>query len=71
MGLRSKLLVCATLECESKEEMMASMEKAKGEGADLVELCIDSMSFSHISEVEHLLKRRTLPSIVSFRLKVS
>ncbi|KAK2990563.1 hypothetical protein RJ640_019843 [Escallonia rubra] len=67
MGLRSKLLVCATLECESKEEMMSSMEKAKGEGADLVELCIDSMSFSHISEVEHLLKRRTLPSIVSFR----
>ncbi|KAK3003243.1 hypothetical protein RJ639_018185 [Escallonia herrerae] len=67
MGLRSKLLVCATLECESKEEMMASMEKAKEEGADLVELCIDSMSFSHISEVEHLLKQRILPSIVSFR----
>lgn len=49
------------------EEMLASMEKAKAEGADLVELCIDSMSFSHTSEVEKLIKQRALPAIVSYR----
>ncbi|KAL2499816.1 Bifunctional 3-dehydroquinate dehydratase/shikimate dehydrogenase [Abeliophyllum distichum] len=47
--------------------MVASMELAKEEGADLVELCIGSMSFSHISDIEQLLKHRLLPSIVSFR----
>ncbi|CAK9178055.1 unnamed protein product [Ilex paraguariensis] len=67
MGFKGELLVCAILECETMEEMLSSMEKAKEEGADLVELCINSMSFSHISEVEQLLKQRTLPAIVSFR----
>lgn len=67
MGFKNKLLVCATIECETKEEMGNSMEKAKEEGADLVELCIDSLSFNHISDVEILLKQRTLPAIVSFR----
>ncbi|CAI9108007.1 OLC1v1007515C2 [Oldenlandia corymbosa var. corymbosa] len=67
MGFRNDLLICTTLECESKEGMLASMSKAKEEGANLVELCIDSMSFSHISEVEQLLRLRTLPSIVSYR----
>ncbi|KAL3517498.1 hypothetical protein ACH5RR_020087 [Cinchona calisaya] len=67
MGFTSDLLICTTLDCETKEEMLAAIDKAKEEGANLVELCIDSMSFSHISEVEHLLRLRTLPSIVSFR----
>ncbi|KAM3231479.1 bifunctional 3-dehydroquinate dehydratase/shikimate dehydrogenase, chloroplastic isoform X1 [Capsicum chacoense] len=67
MGFKHDLLVYTTLECESPEEMAACMHKAKQEGADLVELCIDSLTFSHISQVEHLLKQRTLPSIVSFR----
>jgi hypothetical protein len=49
------------------EEMQASMERAKAEGADLVELCLDSLPFSHISEVQKLIKQRTLPAIVSFR----
>lgn len=66
MGFKSDLLICTTLECETKEEMMASMEKAKQEGANLVELCIHSLSFSHISEVEELISHRSLPSIVSF-----
>ncbi|XP_009587783.1 bifunctional 3-dehydroquinate dehydratase/shikimate dehydrogenase, chloroplastic isoform X1 [Nicotiana tabacum] len=67
MGFKQDLLVYTTLECESLSEMAACMQKAKEEGADLVELCIDSLTFTHISEVEHLLKQRTLPSIVSFR----
>ncbi|XWS46731.1 hypothetical protein CRYUN_Cryun14cG0093100 [Craigia yunnanensis] len=71
MAVNDNLLVCTPLECETAEEMLASMEKAKAEGADLVELCIASMSLSHISEVDKLIKRRTLPAIVSFRLKSS
>lgn len=67
MAFKNNLLLCTPLECETMEEMQASMEKAKAEGADLVELCLDSMQFSHISEVENLIKQRTLPSIVSFR----
>nr|AXF38107.1 3-dehydroquinate dehydratase / shikimate dehydrogenase [Bergenia purpurascens] len=69
MGFNGNLLVCTPLECETMEEMLSCMEKAKEEGADLVELHIDTMSFSHISEVEALLKQRTMPVIVSFRLK--
>lgn len=68
MGFRNKLLICAAIESETREEMVKSMEKAKEEGADLVELCIDSMSLFHLSEIELLLKQRTLPAIVSFRL---
>ncbi|KAF3682931.1 hypothetical protein FXO38_01028, partial [Capsicum annuum] len=47
--------------------MAASMHKAKQEGADLVELCIDSFTFSHISQVEHLFKHKELcpPSFLS------
>ncbi|KAH7517141.1 hypothetical protein FEM48_Zijuj09G0030800 [Ziziphus jujuba var. spinosa] len=71
MALKKSLLVCTPLEAPTMEKMLASMDKAKAEGADLVELRIDSMSFSHISEVESLIKQRTLPAIVSFRLNSS
>ncbi|KAH6821802.1 hypothetical protein C2S53_016814 [Perilla frutescens var. hirtella] len=66
MGFKGDLLVCTSLECETREEMLTSMELAKKEGADIVELCVGSLSFSHISEVEHLFNQRNLPSIVSF-----
>ncbi|XP_057782428.1 bifunctional 3-dehydroquinate dehydratase/shikimate dehydrogenase, chloroplastic-like isoform X2 [Salvia miltiorrhiza] len=65
MGWKSDLLVCTSLECETGEEMLISMDLAKKQGADIVELCVASLSFSHISEVEQLLKLRNLPSIVS------
>ncbi|XP_051141955.1 bifunctional 3-dehydroquinate dehydratase/shikimate dehydrogenase, chloroplastic-like isoform X2 [Andrographis paniculata] len=65
MGLRiDDLVVCAPLECESTEEMVKCMESAKKQGADIVHLCID---LPHISDLQHLLSLRTLPSIVSFR----
>ncbi|KAJ8898668.1 hypothetical protein K2173_004702 [Erythroxylum novogranatense] len=67
MAFRNNIMVCSPLECETSAEMLSSMDKAKEEGADLVELRLDSMSFSHISQVERLIKHRTLPSIVSFR----
>uniref|UniRef100_A0A2P2KCE8 Shikimate dehydrogenase substrate binding N-terminal domain-containing protein n=1 Tax=Rhizophora mucronata TaxID=61149 RepID=A0A2P2KCE8_RHIMU len=71
MAWRGSLLVCSPLECESPGEMLTSMEKAKAEGADLVELRIDSVSFSHFSMAEMLIKKRTLPSIVSYRIESS
>ncbi|KAJ8748396.1 hypothetical protein K2173_003033 [Erythroxylum novogranatense] len=71
MAFKSNIMVCTPLECESSAEMLSSMDKAKEEGADLVELHFDSETFSHISQVERLIKCRTLPSIVSFRLKSS
>ncbi|KAJ6674878.1 BIFUNCTIONAL 3-DEHYDROQUINATE DEHYDRATASE/SHIKIMATE DEHYDROGENASE CHLOROPLASTIC-LIKE [Salix viminalis] len=71
MAFKNSLSVCTPLECESVGEMLASMKRAEAEGADLAELRLDSLSFSHDSEVEKLIKHRTLPSIVSFRLKTS
>uniref|UniRef100_A0A6N2M9I9 shikimate dehydrogenase (NADP(+)) n=1 Tax=Salix viminalis TaxID=40686 RepID=A0A6N2M9I9_SALVM len=71
MAFKNSLSVCTPLECESVGEMLASMKRAEAEGADLAELRLDSLSFSHDSEVEKLIKHRTLPSIVSFRLKPS
>lgn len=65
----NNLVVCAPLECETTEQMAASMEKAKSEGANIVELCIDALSvpIHNISQLERLIKLRTLPAIVSFR----
>ncbi|KAF8401565.1 hypothetical protein HHK36_012507 [Tetracentron sinense] len=71
MASKSSVLVCTTLQCETMEEMVKSMEKAKMEGADLVELRIDSMCFSHISDVAKLIKQRPLPVIICVRLKSS
>ncbi|GLU07447.1 hypothetical protein SLE2022_244060 [Rubroshorea leprosula] len=67
----SNVLVCAPLEHRSIQEMLASMEKAKSEGADIVELCLDSIPASSLAipeEVDRLIMQRTLPSVVSFRL---
>ncbi|KAF5206725.1 Shikimate dehydrogenase (NADP(+)) [Thalictrum thalictroides] len=72
MALKMKdVLICTTLQCNTVEQMFSSMDIAKTEGADLVELRIDSLSFSHISDVEKLIKQKTLPAIVSFRLDQS
>ncbi|KAI7747687.1 hypothetical protein M8C21_029025, partial [Ambrosia artemisiifolia] len=69
MGFKNKLLVCAAIECETIQDMVKSIEKAKEEGADLVELCMDSVSHViHTADVELLFKQTTLPAIVSFRL---
>ncbi|KAJ6723500.1 SHIKIMATE DEHYDROGENASE, partial [Salix koriyanagi] len=66
MAFKNSISVCTPIECESVGEMLASMKRAEAEGADLAELRLDSLSFSHDSEVEKLIKHRTLPSIVSF-----
>ncbi|KAM0071944.1 putative 3-dehydroquinate dehydratase, Shikimate dehydrogenase (NADP(+)) [Helianthus debilis subsp. tardiflorus] len=68
MGFKNNLLVCAAIESETIEEMVKSIEKAKEEGADLVELCMDSISVIHLADVELLFKQTTLPAIVSFRV---
>ncbi|PWA80035.1 3-dehydroquinate dehydratase type I [Artemisia annua] len=69
MGFKNRVLVCASIESETTEEMVKSIGKAKEEGADLVELCMDSLAASSLSDVELLLKQRALPTIVSFRLR--
>lgn len=71
MAFQKNLLVCAPISCGSVEETLASMEKAKAEGADLVELRLDSMSFSHISQLHYLITQRSLPTILSLRLNES
>ncbi|XP_027367994.1 bifunctional 3-dehydroquinate dehydratase/shikimate dehydrogenase, chloroplastic-like [Abrus precatorius] len=71
MAFSNNPLVCAPLECETTEEMEASMEKAKSEGANIVELCIDALSPIHIPHLRTLFKIRTLPAIVSLRVQSS
>lgn len=70
MAVKNSVLACTQLECETIEEMKASMEKAKAEGADLVEFCVDSMTFTHITQVEKLIMERTLPAIISYRYSI-
>ncbi|PON57194.1 Aldolase-type TIM barrel [Parasponia andersonii] len=64
-NLKKSLLVRASIESGSMDQMLASMAEAKGEGADFVELRIDSTSFSNISLIEKLIKQRTLLVILS------
>ncbi|GMI66562.1 MATERNAL EFFECT EMBRYO ARREST 32, EMBRYO DEFECTIVE 3004 [Hibiscus trionum] len=72
MAAKNGVVVCTPLECESMEEMVASMEKAKEEGADIVEVCMASMAVPcHSHVLDRIIKPRTLPAIVSFRLKSS
>ncbi|PON74764.1 Aldolase-type TIM barrel, partial [Parasponia andersonii] len=58
-NLKKSLLMYALRENGSIDQMMASMVEAKTEGANLVELRIDFMSFSNISQVEKLIKQKT------------
>ncbi|KAK8693868.1 hypothetical protein V6N13_071435 [Hibiscus sabdariffa] len=72
MAAKNGVAVCAPLECESLEEMVASMEKAKEEGADIVEVCMASMAVPcHSQVLDQIIQPRTLPAIVSFRMKSS
>eukprot|EP00262_Sarcandra_glabra_P020593 TRINITY_DN8273_c0_g3_i2.p1 TRINITY_DN8273_c0_g3~~TRINITY_DN8273_c0_g3_i2.p1 ORF type:complete len:542 (-),score=79.52 TRINITY_DN8273_c0_g3_i2:122-1669(-) len=70
---KNNLIVCTTLAGDTTEELLVSMQKAKEEGADLVELCTDSFSssFDVTAHVEKIIKQRTLPLIVSYRSKAS
>ncbi|KAF9607439.1 hypothetical protein IFM89_035577 [Coptis chinensis] len=69
MASKSDVLICTTLQCKTVQEMVTSMDTAKTEGADLAELRIDSLSvFDILLDVEKLIKQKSLPVIVSFRL---
>ncbi|KAM6557547.1 hypothetical protein CsatB_004566 [Cannabis sativa] len=67
--LKRNLLVCAPIEYGTLDQMVASMNEAKAEGADLLELPISFSS--NISQLEKLIKQRTLPAILSFRFENS
>ncbi|KAF4368700.1 hypothetical protein G4B88_025118, partial [Cannabis sativa] len=65
--LKRNLLVCAPIEYGTLDQMVASMNEAKAERANLVELPISFSS--NISQLEKLIKQRTLPAILSFSFK--
>ncbi|KAF4350573.1 hypothetical protein G4B88_030106 [Cannabis sativa] len=64
-NLKRNLVVCAPIEYGSLDQMVASMNEAKAEGADLVEFPISFSS--NTSQLDKLIKQRTLPAILSFR----
>lgn len=64
MGFKSDVVVCARVECDTEEQMMASMDSAKKQGADVMELCFASLS--SFSQIERIFRLRNLPSIVTF-----
>ncbi|KAK7277708.1 hypothetical protein RJT34_22723 [Clitoria ternatea] len=63
MGFLNNLLVCTPLECATTLDI----QKAKSEGANIVELCIHLHSSSSLIQLPTLLKLKTLPAI--FRLQ--
>ena len=46
MVLKNKVFLCTKVEGETMEEIVSSMNKAKAEGADLVQLSLNSINFS-------------------------
>ncbi|XXG83317.1 hypothetical protein AAC387_Pa10g1100 [Persea americana] len=66
---KQDLLICATLTGETPEEMLASMTRAREEGANLAQLNFHS---SHsIDDVQKVIHQRILPVIVYYSLNTS
>lgn len=59
---RKDLLICTILYGETAEKTLKLMHKAKSDGADVVELRVNSLS---IVDVTQILKEKVLPIIVS------
>lgn len=53
---------------ESVDKMLINMDKAKQEGADLVEVRLDSLkSFNPYEDLKTLIKECPLPTLVTYR----
>ncbi|CAI9102369.1 OLC1v1000632C3 [Oldenlandia corymbosa var. corymbosa] len=66
--LKDSVLVCAPLMAESVEQMLKDMNRAKAEGADVVEIRLDCIkNFQPQRDLQILLRNKTLPVITSFR----
>jgi len=62
-------LLCIPLVGQSLEEMLSQMEQARIHGADCVELRIDHLrNFNPRVDLDTLLKARTKPAIITYRL---
>ena len=61
-------MVCAPVTAETVEEMVGDMNRAKAEGADVVELRLDSLQhFEPSTDLKRLLTAKPLPVIVVYR----
>lgn len=66
--LKNTTMICAPLMSESVEQMLKDMQKAKAEGADIVEITLDCIKgFQPQTDLEILLKNKPLPVISVFR----
>jgi 3-dehydroquinate dehydratase/shikimate dehydrogenase len=68
-GVRNNgTLLCAPVMAESVDKMLINMDKAKQEGADLVEVRLDSLkSFNPYEDLKTLIKECPLPTLVTYR----
>ncbi|XP_059452287.1 bifunctional 3-dehydroquinate dehydratase/shikimate dehydrogenase, chloroplastic-like isoform X1 [Corylus avellana] len=68
-GVRNNgTLLCAPVMAESVHKMLINMDKAKQEGADLVEVRLDSLkSFNPYEDLKTLIKECPLPTLVTYR----
>ncbi|KAI5324154.1 hypothetical protein L3X38_033227 [Prunus dulcis] len=70
MMMRNSTLVCVPIMAESVGEMVTDMGKAKGLGADLVEIRLDYLkTFNHNEDLRRLVKECPLPTLFSYRPK--
>ncbi|XP_031270968.1 bifunctional 3-dehydroquinate dehydratase/shikimate dehydrogenase, chloroplastic-like isoform X1 [Pistacia vera] len=63
-------MICAPLMVESAEQMVSDMDRAKAEGADIVELRLDFIrNFQPRRDLEIILKNKPLPVLIVYRPK--
>lgn len=61
-------MICASLMAESVEQMISDMCQAKAEGADIVEVRLDSVrNFQPHKDLELIIEKKSLPIIVVYR----
>ncbi|XP_050384135.1 bifunctional 3-dehydroquinate dehydratase/shikimate dehydrogenase, chloroplastic-like [Argentina anserina] len=67
---RNSTLICAPVMGESVDQMLRQLQQAKELGADLVEIRVDYIkNFSPRQDLETLIKRSPLPTLVTYRPK--
>lgn len=65
---KNKTMICAPLMAQSVDQMVSDMGKAKAEGADIVEVRLDSIhSFQPRRDLEIILKNKPLPVLIVYR----
>lgn len=70
--LKNSTMVCVPLMAESVEQMLTDMQKAKSEGADVVQIALDCIkNFQPQKDLEILLRNKLLPVIILYRTKLN